>query len=40
MPHKTKAVSRKIRKLRKEGFSQRVAVGRAFGILRSKHKKR
>ena len=40
MPHKNKkAVSRKIKKLRKEGFSQDEAVGRAFGILKAKHKK-
>ena len=41
MSHKNpKAVSRKIKKLRKEGFSQDVAVGRAFGILRGQHKKK
>lgn len=39
MPHRTKAVGKKISKLRKEGFTQRVAVGRAFGILKGKHKK-
>ncbi len=41
MAHRNpKAISMKIRKLRREGFSQRVAVGRAFGILRGQHKKR
>lgn len=35
--HKKK-LSRKIGKLRKEGFPQKVAVGRAFGILKAKHK--
>lgn len=40
MPHKTKAVGRKISKIRKEGTSQRKAVGKAFGILKAKHKKR
>ena len=40
MPHKTKAVGRKIQKIRKEGARQRQAVGKAFGMLKAKHKKR
>lgn len=41
MPHKNpKAVSRKIRKIIKEGKTQKQAVGKAFGILRGKHKKK
>lgn len=42
--HKTKALGKKIRKIHKEGIrgkkvSHKQAVGAAFGILKSKHKK-
>ena len=41
MPHKNpKAVSRKISKIRREGTPQRAAVGKAFGILKSRHKRK
>lgn len=38
MPHKTKALGRKIKKIRREGIRQKQAVGKAFGILKKKHK--
>ena len=41
MSHRNpKAVSAKISKVRKEGTSQKAAVGKAFGILRGRHKKK
>ena len=42
MPHKTKAnkaVSRKIRKLKKEGKPQKVAVATAINIVKQRQKK-
>lgn len=43
MPHKnSKAVSRKIRKVKRDSpkLTQRQVVGKVFGILKAKHKKR
>lgn len=43
MPHKNpKAISKKIRKIAKDkpNLSPKARVGRAFGILRGKHKKK